>query len=102
MAINPVFSNANMSRMFIVANFMCNKKHVVFMYASFQDTCHVLVDLDHIGYFKGDGFFRNPNHLEICPAQLPPKALYSFEKEYIPVYVATVTEYLLTGCCNNV
>ena len=100
--MNPIFDVSVIStQMSLIANFVVKEKQVQFLYHSCFDACHVLVDNEHIGYFKGDNYFRYPNHTEICRVQMPSKSIYSFEKEFIPVYVATVTEFLLTGYHNE-
>lgn len=84
-----------LSRMSLVANFVVGTKQVMFMYYSSNDTCYVLVDQEPVGYFSGDSIFHNNENKLIARVKVPVKSTYSFEKESIPTYVATVTEYLL-------
>ena len=96
MSNKPVFDFAIMnSQMALIANFNVQDKHVMFLYHSPKDACHVLIDNEPVGYFIGDNIFYDINHKAICSVQRPTKAVFSFEKEFIPAYVSTVTKYIL-------
>lgn len=92
----PIFDINSLNRMSLIANFRAvGNRLVQFWYQPSVDTCFVLVDNEYIGYFKGDNYFRYPNHNEIAFIGRPEMKLCSFEVEYVPQYVSVVTEYLI-------
>ena len=96
-----IFDETKISQMSLVANFAIKGKQIMFLYYSRTDTCHVLIDMQFVGYFKGDNTFKDPNQIIIKQIELPKKSIYSFEKEFIPMYVSVVTQSLLEGMFNK-